>query len=372
MLLLTSLLAPALKVGTSVRHAHRHRTSLVRSRIESGSTSKGMAKVALVELGSGCCHNTNSTKAAIRACNDAIEWNSVKVTTIIPGGYDALRLHVQIGVPSPETVDMDAVARCFPYGQLLPVAVEEGGLLGSSRAGVPNDEPPEAKMTVAVACVTLGYGVPEATEADNRAAEAEWPAAAFEAAAAPAAEADWAADWAAETSLGEMSAGEALLRGGLSGSPRPLPAGAPTAAEMEPGSEAMLQRAAAAKARLAARVLTPYEVAALICDDEEEEEVEILDVRTPAQRATHEINGHGPLTPRGARAASLDDMVDGRVALPSPEQLVVLVCSRGPKSLVALDWLAEACPRAVCVDGGITAWDVAKLPTESTTAEPPP
>ena len=65
------------------------------------------------------------------------------------------------------------------------------------------------------------------------------------------------------------------------------------------------------KARLAARVLTPYEVAALICD--EEEEVEILDVRTPAQRATHEINGRGPLTPRGARAASLDDMVGGRI-----------------------------------------------------------
>ena len=146
MLFLTLLLAPALNVGTSIRHAHRHRTSLVRSRIESGSTSKGMAKVALVELGSGCCHNTNSTKAAIRACNNAIEWNSVKVTTIIPGGYDALRLHVQIGVPSPETVDLAAVARCFPYGQLLPVAVEEGGLLGSSRAGVPSDEPPEAKM----------------------------------------------------------------------------------------------------------------------------------------------------------------------------------------------------------------------------------
>ena len=66
------------------------------------------------------------------------------------------------------------------------------------------------------------------------------------------------------------------------------------------------------KARLAARVLTPYEVAALICD-EEEEVVETLDVRTPAQRATHEINGRGPLTPRGARAASLDDMVGGRI-----------------------------------------------------------
>ena len=67
------------------------------------------------------------------------------------------------------------------------------------------------------------------------------------------------------------------------------------------------------QARLAARVLTPYEVAALICDEEEEEEVEILDVRTPAQRATHQINGRGPLTPRGARASSLDDMVGGRI-----------------------------------------------------------
>ena len=271
-----------------------------------------------------------------------------------------------------------------------------------------------------MACVTLGFGAPEATEAD-RAAEVEWPAAA----AAAAAETDWAADWAAETALGdqvalgEQVAGEALLRGGLSGlvtdigeevatpppptptttttpttptmtttttttttpltsSPRPLPADAPTAAEMEPGSEAMLLRAAAAKARLTARVLTPYEVAALICDEDDDDDegddqgVEFLDVRTAAQRATHEINGRGPMTPRGARSASLDDMVGGRVALPSPEQLVVLVCSRGPKSLVALDWLAEACPRAVCVDGGITAWDVAKLPTESTSAVPPP
>jgi hypothetical protein len=54
-----------------------------------------MGQVALVELGSGCCHGADATKAAIRACNDAIEWNSVKVRTIIPGGYDAMKLHVQ-------------------------------------------------------------------------------------------------------------------------------------------------------------------------------------------------------------------------------------------------------------------------------------
>ena len=51
------------------------------------STSKGMNRVALVEFGSGCCHSDNSAKAAVRACNDAVEWNSIKVRTIIPGSY---------------------------------------------------------------------------------------------------------------------------------------------------------------------------------------------------------------------------------------------------------------------------------------------
>ena len=73
----------------------------------------------------------------------------------------------------------------------------------------------------------------------------------------------------------------------------------------------------------------------------------------------------------GARCVPLDDMVSGAAGLPDPERPLLLVCSRGPKSLVALDYLADSHPRAVCVEGGITAWDVAKLPTESTTTEPP-
>eukprot|EP00966_Prymnesium_polylepis_P147876 3416218-Prymnesium_polylepis.1 len=145
-------------------HAGRHaalaesRGGRVAGRVESGSTSKGMAEVALVELGSGCCHYDDSTKAAVRACNDAVEWNSVKVRTIIPGGYDAMKLHVQIGVPAPETVDLEQIRACFPYGQPPVVSVGEGGLRASSRAGLPADEPTEALMTVAVACVTVGFG----------------------------------------------------------------------------------------------------------------------------------------------------------------------------------------------------------------------
>ena len=50
--------------------------------------------------------------------------------------------------------------------------------------------------------------------------------------------------------------------------------------------------------------------------------------------------------------------------LPPADTPIVLVCSHGPKSLVALDYLSEACPRAVCVEGGISAWDSAVLPVE--------
>ena len=57
----------------------------------------------------------------------------------------------------PDEVDLDAVAACFPYGTLLPIFVTEGGMLGSSRAGLPEDEPKEALMTVANACVTVGW-----------------------------------------------------------------------------------------------------------------------------------------------------------------------------------------------------------------------
>ena len=131
------------------------------ARVESGATTKGMTSVALVELGSGCCHSINPTKAAIRACNAAVEWNSIKVRTIIPGSYDAMRVHVHIACPQPAELDLDAIAQCFPYGTLMPISAVEGGMLGSSRAGLPEDEPPEAMMCVANACVTVGWGCPD-------------------------------------------------------------------------------------------------------------------------------------------------------------------------------------------------------------------
>jgi uncharacterized protein (TIGR02058 family) len=125
------------------------------------TTTKGMDKVVVVQTGCGCCHGRNATKAAIRACRDAIEYNSVKIRTIIPGGYEAMKIHVQLGVPSfgesESAVDVEAVAKEFPYGKLLPIVVEEGGLLASNGIQLAGIGEAKADMTLAVACVTIGY-----------------------------------------------------------------------------------------------------------------------------------------------------------------------------------------------------------------------
>ena len=123
----------------------------------------------------------------------------------------------------------------------------------------------------------------------------------------------------------------------------------------------MLARAEAAKAEWSDRVLTPYEAFAYMGD---EEDIQVLDVRTAEQRQLHSINGRVGLSVKGAQYVPLDDLVSGEAQLPPADAPLLLVCSRGPKSLVALDYLARACPRAMCVEGGIVAWDAAALPTE--------
>lgn len=307
-------------------------------------TSKGMNRVALVELGSGCCHSDDSTKAAIRACNDAIEWNSVKVRTIIPGGYDGMQLHVQIGVPNPENVDVGRVAACFPYGNLLPIVIESGGLLGSSRAGLPSDEPREGLMTVANACVTVGYSVEgnNGEEAPTPAADRREPASSLlSPPPPPPSPSPLPRTPSAPTTflspLGELD-------------------GAAGVSSTDAADDRTDEERALAK-RLSERILTPYEAFAML--GEEEGDVELFDVRPSTA-----LSDLGGMSVKGAKALPVDALLRGEVPLPASDlAAVVLVCPRGsPYSLRALDFLAEACPTAVCVEGGVVAWEEYKLP----------
>ena len=68
-----------------------------------------------VECGMGADqHGQDATKACVRACRNAIEFNSLPaMRKLIPGGYEGMRLHVQLGVPPAyiEGIDFDKVSR---------------------------------------------------------------------------------------------------------------------------------------------------------------------------------------------------------------------------------------------------------------------
>ena len=69
-----------------------------------------------------------------------------------------MKLHVQVGVPVPPAdIDLQRVAAVFPYGTLLPVVVEHGGLKARSGIALPEMGDTNDDMLIAVACVSVGY-----------------------------------------------------------------------------------------------------------------------------------------------------------------------------------------------------------------------
>ena len=103
-------------------------------------------------------HGQNATKAAVRACRNAIEFNSIpSIGQLVPNGYDGMQLRVQIAVPAtPEPVDIAAIERVFPYGA-VSIEVEEGGMRARSGIVIPAMGDTNDDMIIAIACVTVGY-----------------------------------------------------------------------------------------------------------------------------------------------------------------------------------------------------------------------
>ena len=115
---------------------------------------------------------TDATKAAIRACRNAIEFNSIPgVISHIPGGRAKMLIHVKLGVPplasktdvpqdanTPLPVDVLQIAKVFPYGQLLPLEIVLGGIsFHTGRVVEELGDTNDVGVCVA-ACVSLGYG----------------------------------------------------------------------------------------------------------------------------------------------------------------------------------------------------------------------
>jgi len=130
----------------------------------------------------------------------------------------------------------------------------------------------------------------------------------------------------------------------------------------------MKARAALARRAFPSAVLTPLEAMCLLVD---EDNVRVVDVRTQEERAGHVINGRAGVAIRGADSLPLNAMVlEGAAAAADAaahDGPLLLHCSKGPKSLVALSYLAPLVPsqtRVYVVDGGVTAWEDNNLPVE--------
>jgi uncharacterized protein (TIGR02058 family) len=118
-----------------------------------------MDTVLFVETGFGCDqHGQNSTKAAVRACRNAIEFNSIpSIRKIIPGGRDNMIIRLQIATPDPNAVNVNALADVFPYGKLMKPEVMLGGMKCSSGIALPELGDKNDDMYIAVAVITIGY-----------------------------------------------------------------------------------------------------------------------------------------------------------------------------------------------------------------------
>ncbi|MFO1319187.1 MAG: Lin0512 family protein [Burkholderiales bacterium] len=118
------------------------------------------ANVLLVEIGMGLDqHGQDITKAAVRACQNAIRNNTLPgLKRLLPGGDTAhMRVHVHLAVPiDAEKLDRDAVRAVFPYGRVT-VAVTQGGMLAHSHSVLADKGDRNDLVYVVIASVEVGW-----------------------------------------------------------------------------------------------------------------------------------------------------------------------------------------------------------------------
>ncbi len=119
-----------------------------------------LERVMFVEIGQGIdLHGQDISTACVRACRNAIGHNSMPgIRSVLPDqDIDKMRVEVTLGVPShQEQVDLGAVRKAFPYGQ-VEVRVVAGGLLASSGVLLPDQGDVSDDMVIVDAVVAVGY-----------------------------------------------------------------------------------------------------------------------------------------------------------------------------------------------------------------------
>lgn len=135
-------------------------THMPESAADGDAAQPHCAHVLFVECGFGNdSHGQDVTKAAVRACRNAIEFNSIpSVARLVPGGYDNLKLDVLLAIPPryQEGLDLAAVARVFPYGEAR-FTVQDGGMVAPSGIAIEALGDACEDMVVVCCAVTVGY-----------------------------------------------------------------------------------------------------------------------------------------------------------------------------------------------------------------------
>mmetsp|Transcript_47695 Transcript_47695/g.121698 ORF Transcript_47695/g.121698 Transcript_47695/m.121698 type:complete len:226 (-) Transcript_47695:164-841(-) len=135
-------------------------------------------RLLFVQTGFGCDQHGDrevkgATTAAVRACRNAIEFNSIPgIIEAVPGGRKNMIVHVKLGVPSEYHVDVNEVAKVFPYGKLLPIDTVAGGLTYGCGRVVP--ELGDLDDTAIVVCAAVSIGYHQAEEVPSAAGHKTW------------------------------------------------------------------------------------------------------------------------------------------------------------------------------------------------------
>jgi uncharacterized protein (TIGR02058 family) len=77
---------------------------------------------------------------------------------MVPGGYDAMKLNVILGVPAKyqKTLDLDNVSKVFPYGE-IKFAIRDGGLVAPSGRIIESLGDKNDDMLIVCAAIQVGY-----------------------------------------------------------------------------------------------------------------------------------------------------------------------------------------------------------------------
>ncbi len=85
---------------------------------------------------------------------------------VVPGGRKNMLVHVKLGVPDGMALNLNEVAKVFPYGRLLPIEVVTGGLTYGCGRVVP--ELGDADDTAVVVCAAVSIGYHDPTDAASQ------------------------------------------------------------------------------------------------------------------------------------------------------------------------------------------------------------